>query len=191
MQQLAEFLDRRGQHVTRSAAIPPSEPPPPPMAPSPPQPGHDARKIYLAKPASDMREYYSRLVQELSRTAHAIVPDPDTRRSSRPYPPPSFIDAALREADLSIHLLGAGEGSHPRRISSNQSSRCNGVRPRQGWEPRRRRPVSNEPASDASFGPRKSLTDPTPPQAPTERPLTAVPAAQIERRSKTACPSTR
>jgi hypothetical protein len=111
VQQLADFLYRRGQQVTRSMPIPQSDSPLPPPPP-PPQPGPDARKIYLAKPASDMREYYSRLVQELSNNGYAVVPDPD---KDVPHDNTStkFIDAALEGADLSIHLLGDGKGYAP------------------------------------------------------------------------------
>jgi hypothetical protein len=72
----------------------------------------NARKIYLAKPASDMREAYSRLVEEFSHSGYAIVPDPgsdipnDTSASE-------FIDNALADADVSIHLLGEGQGYSP------------------------------------------------------------------------------
>lgn len=80
----------------------------------PPRPAVDgnARKIYLAKPASDMRSAYDQLVEELSRKGFAILPDPNQdipiSVSAR-----SFIDNALATADVSIHLLGEGEGYAP------------------------------------------------------------------------------
>jgi len=72
----------------------------------------NGRKIYLAKPASDMREAYCRLVEELSRAGYAILPDPDVDipHSSSAK---SFVDGALSEAEVSIHLLGEGEGYTP------------------------------------------------------------------------------
>lgn len=72
----------------------------------------DARKVYLAKPASDMREAYSRLVQELSHNGYAIVPDPD-QAIPHDDTATAFIDTAMSEADVSIHLLGEGSGYAP------------------------------------------------------------------------------
>jgi hypothetical protein len=72
----------------------------------------NARKVYLAKPASDMREAYSRLVQELSRNGYAVVPDPSF---DIPFDASAtkFIDQALSEVDVSIHLLGNKSGYAP------------------------------------------------------------------------------
>lgn len=71
-----------------------------------------ARKIYLAKPASDMQIAYSRLVEELTHNGYAIVPDPDA-----PIPLDAsarvVIDQALAEAEVSIHLLGVEKGYAP------------------------------------------------------------------------------
>jgi hypothetical protein len=76
-------------------------------------PAHaNGQKVYLAKPASDMREAYSRLVDELAGAGYAIVPDPGT---NIPYDSSAarFIDEALAGADLSIHLIGEGAGYTP------------------------------------------------------------------------------
>jgi hypothetical protein len=79
--------------------------------------GDDARrKIYLAKPASDMREPYARLVEELSRNGYAVVPDPDFD-IPQDATATAFIDHALAEAALSIHLLGEREGYTPERAN--------------------------------------------------------------------------
>jgi hypothetical protein len=74
--------------------------------------GPNARKIYLAKPASDMRIAYSRLVEELSHNGHAIVPDPDKDIPCN-VSATAYIDDALAEADVSIHLLGEEKGYAP------------------------------------------------------------------------------
>ena len=118
---LAGFLYRRAQQLNK----PPPEPtkaqivldtiePTSLAAPLYPQPSPDSRKIYLAKPASDMREAYSRLVEELSHSGYAIVPDPDPK-SDIPHDASAadYIDRALREADVSIHLIGDGQGYTP------------------------------------------------------------------------------
>jgi hypothetical protein len=111
---LAGFLYRRAQQIIRPNIVPPARAPAPPISdiPAAPPPNPDARKIYLAKPASDMREAYSRLVQELSRNGYAIVPDP---RLEIPFDASAtgFIDQALSEADVSIHLLGDKVGYTP------------------------------------------------------------------------------
>jgi hypothetical protein len=125
VRQLAEVLNRRGQHVTRPSATPATRTgatdavvgPPPPRTPSAPQPG--ARKIYLAKPASDMRAAYSRLVEELTHSGYAVVPDPGTEfpQSARAE---TYIDTALNSAELSIHLLGRSGGFTPEQEASDK-----------------------------------------------------------------------
>ena len=77
-----------------------------------PRPDQDARKVYLAKPASDTREVYCQLVEELSRKGFAIFPDPDMDIPNNASAT-SFVDTALATADVSIHLLGEGEGYTP------------------------------------------------------------------------------
>jgi hypothetical protein len=70
------------------------------------------RTIFLAKPASDMRAAYGRLVKELRGKGHAVVPDPaaDIPLDSTAT---AFIDAALKEAEISLHLLGDKTGPAP------------------------------------------------------------------------------
>lgn len=72
----------------------------------------NGRKIYLAKPASDMQIAYSRLVEELTHNGYAILPDP---KQSIPFnsSASAFVDLALAEAELSIHLLGDEPGYAP------------------------------------------------------------------------------
>jgi hypothetical protein len=116
---LATSLSLRAQRVTKNQEIEPAhidaqaddlknkgiEPMPRPAAPN-------ARKIYLAKPASDMQIAYRRLVEELSHNGYAIVPDPD---KAIPYDASAtgYIDQAAAEADVSIHLLGEENGYAP------------------------------------------------------------------------------
>lgn len=109
---LAGFLYRRAQQIVRPNIVP-LAPPPPVAEPPVTAPAHpDARKIYLAKPASDMRETYSRLVEELTRHGYAAVPDPkvDIPCDSTAK---DFIDKVLTGVDVSIHLLGEGMGYTP------------------------------------------------------------------------------
>ena len=72
----------------------------------------DAHKIYLAKPASDMREAYSRLVDELTGAGYAIVPDAAVNIPCNSSAA-GFVDKALAESDVSIHLLGESAGYMP------------------------------------------------------------------------------
>ena len=70
------------------------------------------RTIYLAKPASDLRPAYDRLVRELTGNGHTVVPDPSQEipfNSSAT----NFIDAALKDAEISVHLLGEKAGPTP------------------------------------------------------------------------------
>src|SRR5579863_8466204 len=63
------------------------------------------RKIYLSKPAADMRAPYVRLVDELRQRGYIVAPAPDAD-----IPPDgsakAFMRDALAGAELSIHVLG-------------------------------------------------------------------------------------
>jgi hypothetical protein len=69
------------------------------------------RTIYVAKPASDMREAYDRIVAELVGKGHTVVPAPedDIPTSSAV----AVIDTALSNAEISVHLLGESGGDQP------------------------------------------------------------------------------
>lgn len=119
VEQLADFLNRRAQHATRppaartgAAAADAVVDPPPPRTPAPTKPQASGRKIYLAKPASDMRAAYARLVEELTHSGYAVVPDPgaDCPQDGSAV---DYIDGALNAAELSIHLLGKSGGFIP------------------------------------------------------------------------------
>lgn len=70
------------------------------------------RTIFLAKPAPDMKPAYSRVAEELRRKGYRVVPDPSEQI---PYDGGAidFIDGAIGQAELSVHLLGEEEGSAP------------------------------------------------------------------------------
>ena len=69
------------------------------------------RTIYVAKPASDMRAGYDRIVSELVGRGHTVVPPPmeDIPLGAAV----ETIDKALSGAEISIHLLGEKAGAAP------------------------------------------------------------------------------
>jgi uncharacterized protein Usg len=73
----------------------------------------NGRTVFVAKPASDMRAEYDRVVQELVQDGYTVVPDPE--RPAMPYTDRAveFLDQKLAEAEVSIHLLGAEPGYVP------------------------------------------------------------------------------
>jgi hypothetical protein len=78
---------------------------PPPLYPP------TGRTIYVAKPASDMRAGYDRIVSELVGKGHTVVPPPaeDIPLDSAV----AVIDAALSNAEIAVHLLGEKSGEAP------------------------------------------------------------------------------
>ncbi|WP_425906688.1 TIR domain-containing protein [Nitrobacter sp. TKz-YC02] len=69
------------------------------------------RTIFVAKPASDMRMGYDRVVSELIGKGHTVVPE-----STEDIPLDSavkVIDAALSNAEIAVHLLGEKAGNAP------------------------------------------------------------------------------
>jgi TIR domain len=70
------------------------------------------RKIYLAKPAADMRAAYTRLVDELRQRGYVVQPAPDTDVPADGSAK-EFIRSALEGTELSIHLLGEKAGWAP------------------------------------------------------------------------------
>jgi hypothetical protein len=72
------------------------------------------RTVYLAKPAADMRAPYLRLFEELNLRGHRVVPAPEVDiPSESAHAARAFVEAALAEADLAIHLLGERMGFCP------------------------------------------------------------------------------
>jgi TIR domain len=82
--------------------------------PEPAQPAYapTGRTIYVAKPASDMRAGYDRMVKELVGKGHTVVP---AQAEDIPLDSTAtaFIDAALKDAEISVHLLGEKAGAAP------------------------------------------------------------------------------
>jgi hypothetical protein len=91
---------------TRHAAVVDEPPPPPALPPSGP-------KIYLAKPAPDMRAGYLRLHKELSDQKYHVVPSASAEIPLDTSAATKFIEDALADAKVSIHLLGKSGGHSP------------------------------------------------------------------------------
>jgi hypothetical protein len=90
------------------AALLKREPPPDKPSASYPPTG---RTIYVAKPASDMRAGYERIVSELAGKGHTVVPPP---AEDIPFDSAvAVIDAALSNAEIAVHLLGERSGDSP------------------------------------------------------------------------------
>lgn len=70
------------------------------------------RAVFLAFPASDMKDPYDRLVEELRGRGYRVVPDPASRMPSDATAIDFFNDA-LRDAEVSIHLVGEKVGPAP------------------------------------------------------------------------------
>ncbi len=75
-------------------------------------PSSNGRVVFVAKPASDMREHYHRLVAELTGKGYSVVP-PHGDEIPSDGSAQAFIEAALAKAEVSIHLLGESEGPKP------------------------------------------------------------------------------
>jgi hypothetical protein len=97
-EELAQILIKRAKHED------PEQPPPPP----PPR----GLKVYLAKPAPDMREQYLRVHRELAREGFNVVPaaTDDIPLDAAAI---NFINRDLKDAKVSIHLIGKSVGPAP------------------------------------------------------------------------------
>jgi hypothetical protein len=98
LEALAEQLLRSAGHLVRER----------PASVSPP----NGRTVYLAKPATDMRKAYDRLVGELTQKGFAVVPDP-TQDLIPDATAREVIGRAFAAAEVSIHLLGEKHGPTP------------------------------------------------------------------------------
>ena len=87
-------------HLARRQIVKPFLDPPP-----------QGRTFYVAKPASDMRAGYDRIVSELVKEGHTVVPSPSEEIPLESAV--SCIDAALSVAEFSIHVLGEKVGPAP------------------------------------------------------------------------------
>jgi hypothetical protein len=108
---VAQELSPSANEVATPVVVPPSPEPAPAPVPPPSEAGKK-RTIYLAKPASDMRQPYARLVEELSQRDYAILPPPG---EEIPYDETAkdYIATALGNAEASVHLVGERPGYTP------------------------------------------------------------------------------
>ncbi|MGA8574348.1 MAG: toll/interleukin-1 receptor domain-containing protein [Candidatus Cybelea sp.] len=74
-----------------------------------------ARRIFVAKPAPDMEKRYRQLVNELQQRGFAVVPEPsaDFADEMTADTIAADLDTALRDAEISLHLLGNSLGFLP------------------------------------------------------------------------------
>jgi hypothetical protein len=105
VRELAGIIIRDSRRRTES---PPSQAASPPSSPSPEKP--PVQTIYLARPAIDMAKAYERLARELAGRDYAVVPDRDIPTDGTAV---AFIDAALAQASVCVHLLGVKGGYTP------------------------------------------------------------------------------
>ncbi|HEY6326628.1 MAG TPA: toll/interleukin-1 receptor domain-containing protein [Candidatus Cybelea sp.] len=75
-------------------------------------PVRNERVVFLAAPASDMKDAYDRLVEELQGRGYRVVPDPGAKMPSDATAT-NFIQNTLRDAEVSIHLIGEKAGPAP------------------------------------------------------------------------------
>jgi hypothetical protein len=68
---------------------------------------------FLARPSRDRREEYIKLAEELKRRGARVVPDPRDSLPEEANELKAVLGAALGEAKLSLHLLGANLGVTP------------------------------------------------------------------------------
>ncbi len=73
-----------------------------------------SRKIFIAKPAGDMREPYERIVIELEKRGYRVTPAPNEKIPLESVAAATtFINEALEHAEASVHLLGRNMGNAP------------------------------------------------------------------------------
>jgi hypothetical protein len=72
----------------------------------------NGRTVFLAKPASDMKAAYVRLVTELQGKGFTVAPDPSADMPSDRSAEP-FLTDALSSAEVFVHLVGDNGGFAP------------------------------------------------------------------------------
>ena len=109
----AELDDLAGGLHTRVTQIL-SGAPTPPQAIQQPAPivTPNGRTVFLAKPASDMKAAYVRLVTELQGKGFNVAPDPSADAPSDTSAE-SFLTDALSKAEVFVHLVGDSGGFAP------------------------------------------------------------------------------
>ncbi len=100
---LADDLRQRIAKVTPPAAVPENKPPVQP----------NGRRLFVACPAGDMEGSWNIVVEELSRRGFEILPEPTAAIPRAGAAATAMIRDAVADAELSIHLLGEGEGFRP------------------------------------------------------------------------------
>lgn len=125
--ELGGVLNRRARQLSGGRRGDPSPSRPEPIAAST-RPPRD-RIVYLAKPASDMAVPYARLVKELEGDGYTVVPNPRDKIPDDASAT-AFINEALGQAELSIHLLGESAGPTPEYAEPivNLQLKCAGMR---------------------------------------------------------------
>ena len=73
----------------------------------------NGRRLFVACPAGDMEGSWKIVVEELSRRGFDVVPEPTAALARAGAAATGTIRGAVAEAELSIHLLGEGEGFRP------------------------------------------------------------------------------
>jgi hypothetical protein len=103
---LAVYLQKRVERVADGAGTGTT------LAPDRPIAAPNGRTVYLAKPASDMKEAYARLAFELQGKGFTVVPDigADIPSDTTAL---DVINDALAKAEASVHLVGEKPGFAP------------------------------------------------------------------------------
>ena len=104
--ELARHLWEKAQEFSQQGTVP-----------SPPEPRrsvtHSGRTVFVAQPAGDMKGPYLVLLEELTGRGHRVVPDPERELPIQGSNAVAYIEAALSQAELSVHLLGERTGFTP------------------------------------------------------------------------------
>ncbi len=85
---------------------------PAPMSQTTPIVAANGRTVYLAKPASDVKQAYARIVTELTGKGFTVAPDPDKDVPDDAGAKP-FLAEAMANAEALIHLVGESGGFAP------------------------------------------------------------------------------
>ena len=102
---LAGGLQKRVTQILSGAPAQATQPPAPIVTPN-------GRTVFLAKPASDMKAAYVRLVTELQGKGFTVAPDPSADMPSDKSAE-AFLTDALSKAEVFVHLVGDSEGFAP------------------------------------------------------------------------------
>jgi hypothetical protein len=104
---LAGGLQKRVTQILNGAPTPPQT-----IQQTAPIVTPNGRTVFLAKPASDMRPAYVRLVTELQGKGFNVAPDPSAD-APNDKSAESFLTDALSKAEVFVHLVGDSGGFAP------------------------------------------------------------------------------